>query len=720
MTAEQAEPQESGSLEQLWRAIQKGKWIVLVISVVVTAAVSFYTLGQTKTYRATATLQIDPTPPSPLGRDVQAIFGADSYWNNQEYYATQYRVIRSRRVAADAVRALRLHQDGAFLANLPPERAGAADASEDRAIDALLGRLSVEPVKESRLVTVSFEDADPDRAQRVLGAVIDAYLQQNVDEIAISNSAAGKWLGEQLGKLKTDLEKSELALHDYKKDKRILSVSLDDQSNMLREEMKKLNEALTEVRARREHVASRNRILDQVDSKDPVNLPAAELLDNQVLTNLRATYVSAKSELASLHGSGKGVQHPEVEAAAARVATTREALVKEIRNVQGALRADLKAISREAGGLEKLNETAKQRALDLNLLEIEYRRLERTKSNNEKLYGVVLERSKESDLASMMHFNNLRVIEEPLARHTPVSPRVPVNIALGAFAGLALGLLTAFAREQLDRSIKTSDDIERDLGLTFLGALPLAAMAGEKKASPHPELLAHVHPTSTLAEAARGIRTNLLFMSPDRPYQRLLVTSPGPGEGKTTVASTIAVVMAQAGQRVLLVDCDLRRPRLHKVFGRVNDVGVTSVTLDPSLLDEAALQTEVPNLSLLPAGPHVPNPAEFLHSEKFNTLLELLSETYDRVVIDSPPASIVSDATIIGTKVDGIVFLVRSMKTPRDNAAKALRSLRDVGAPLVGGVLNALDPVRLGYGKYHYYHYHYGYYGDQPERDDAA
>jgi capsular exopolysaccharide synthesis family protein len=233
-----------------------------------------------------------------------------------------------------------------------------------------------------------------------------------------------------------------------------------------------------------------------------------------------------------------------------------------------------------------------------------------------------------------------------------------------------------------------------------------------------PELLAHAHPDSSLAEAARGIRTNILFMSPDKPHRRLLVTSPGPGEGKTTVASTIAIVMAQAGQRVLLMDCDLRRPRLHRVFGRTNDVGVTSATVDPKLLDETPLETAISNLSVLPAGPHVPNPAEFLHSEAFSTLLSRLDERYDRIVIDSPPAAIVSDATIIGTKIDGIIFIIRAQKTPRDTAKKALRSLKGVGGSMVGAVLNALEPRRLGYGKYHYY-YHYGYYGRDEDQSDS-
>ncbi len=716
----QADSPDSRSLEHLWRAVHKGKWLILAVATVVSAAAAFYTLGQTKVYRAVAVLQIDPTPVSPLGGDVQAVvtMGADNFFTNQEYYATQYRVLKSRRTATDAVKDLGLHRDASFVRN--EATSAGTEVPVAVAADALLSRLSVDPIKESRLVTVSFDDADPERARRVLSAVINSYLERNVDDVAQSNTTASKWLQEQLVKLKKDLEKSELALHEYKKEKRILSVSLDDQNNMLGEEIKQLNSALTQVRTRREHVQSRAQELAKVDSDDPVALPAKELLSNGLLTALRENYIRAKSDLASIRNSGKGDNHPEVKASAAKVATTREALLKEMQNVRGSVKGDLRALTREAGGLKRLNDAAKQRALDINILEIKYRRLERTKANNEKLFGVVLERTKESQLASMMRFNNIRVVEEARATAQPVKPRVPLNIGIGVMVGVFLGLLAAFGRDQLDRSVKTSDDVERELALPFLGSLPLSGGAGTSKRdhSERPEIQAHEHPTSALAEAARGIRTNLLFMSPDKPYSRLLVTSPSPGEGKTTVASTIAIAMAQAGQRVLLLDCDLRRPRVHRVFGLTNDVGVTSVTIDPARLDLELMKTEIDNLSVLPSGPRVPNPAEFLQSDALTSLLDQLGEQFDRVVIDSPPASIVSDATILGTRVDGVVFVVRSSKTQRDVAKKALRSMTDVGVPVVGCVLNALDLVRLGYGRYSNY-YQYGYYGRHDEEADA-
>jgi polysaccharide biosynthesis transport protein len=298
--------------------------------------------------------------------------------------------------------------------------------------------------------------------------------------------------------------------------------------------------------------------------------------------------------------------------------------------------------------------------------------------------------------------------------------------------GILLGLAAALGRAMIDRSVKTPDDVEKEVGLTFIGLLPeigdetLSLNYGKKRRRKltaaqikHPELIVHEHPMSGIAEAARTIRTNLLFMAPDRPFQTLLVTSAGPSEGKTTVACCIAIAMAQAGQRVVLIDCDLRKPRIHRIFGKDAKVGVTTALLDESI-DGAILATDVPNLSVIPAGPIPPNPAELLHSDRFKHFLEQVQGRFDRVILDSPPVVPVTDGVVLSTLVDGTILVVRAFKTTKDLARHALRALLDVGANVAGTVLNA---VNLNKGEYKYSHYYYyrrdGYYAD-PAADRAS
>jgi capsular exopolysaccharide synthesis family protein len=281
-----------------------------------------------------------------------------------------------------------------------------------------------------------------------------------------------------------------------------------------------------------------------------------------------------------------------------------------------------------------------------------------------------------------------------------------------------MGFALAWLREQLDASIKTPNDIEHKLGVTFLGLLPELDEGDKRRRSRRrrrpepvteaigvPELIVHSRPSSGLAEAARTIRTNLMFMNPDRPCKTLLVSSAAPSEGKTTVACSIAIALAQGGQRVCIVDCDLRRPRLHRIFDRAGDEGVTSVLVGDAGIEDVAKPTMVTNLWSIPTGPLPPNPADVLQSERFREFIRELSNRFDRVVIDSPPLVAVTDSAIISRLVDGTVFVVRAFKTGKYLAAQGLRALRDVEAPIVGAVLNAVDLDHHEYSYYYYYYY---------------
>jgi polysaccharide biosynthesis transport protein len=718
--AERPEPEETGfDMLAIWRTVLKYWATALATALVIAVSVTFYTLGQTKIYESNSTVQFDPNPPRPLGGKVEAVveMGAGAVWDTREYYETQYQIIRSMNVATKVVRELGLQRDAAFIYNVPQ---GAPvpkmePLSEEIAAEVLQGRLKVEPVKGSRLANIRLQDANPERAARILASVVDTYVAQNIETAVEATGSANAWLTEQMNKLKVDLEKSEMQLHDYKKNNDLLAAAFDDKSNMIREQMDQLGKMLTDARARSKEVQARRDQIAKVQVEDPTDMPATELLQSQLLSSLRTQYIEAKRDREALLRSGKGPNYEDVKVKEARMEESKRAILAEVKNIQRALDRELATARQHEAGLAGLLEQAKKEGTELNRLEIEFNRLRRDKENNEKMYSLLLERTKESGLARMLNVNNVRVLDRPRVPRSPVRPNVPLNIGAGILLGLLLGVGTAMGRAVLDRTIKTPGDVEQVLGVSFLGLIPeleVQKEAANKQKARGRELIVHEMPTSGIAEASRSIRTNILFTAPDKPYKVMLITSAAMGEGKTTVACCIAIAMAQTGKRVVIVDCDLRRPRLHRIFQKPSDAGLTAALVDDGQEDHIE-ETEVPNLSVYVAGPHPPNPAELLQSERFKTVLKRLTAKYDYVLLDSPPVLAVTDAAVLSTLVDGVVMVTRAFQTRKELAQHALRRLTDVGAHVAGVVLNAVNLTKDEY-KYSYQYYRRGgYYADE-------
>ena len=729
----------STGLLHVLRAVRKHWPLILASLLLSTGLALIYSKSLPRVYEATSLIELNATVIRPLGEKSGDMLpmGDGAYWDNQEYYETQYKIVVSQRVLAEVVQHLGLTNDLAFLGlkEAPPN-----PVSSEMAVDILGGRIRVEPVKASRLFMIHVEDTDPKRAVRICDAISTTYIDQNLEN-AISGSAdAAAWLAGQLDRVTHDLELSENALYSFKRENDLPSTSINEASNMVRLEMEAFDTAVSHTKTRQQELLARQAELAKISDTDPDQLPSSELLSSPFLQQLRTEYLSALRERNSLLAEGKGDSHPLVKRASERVSETRTALLEEIRNIKGAVERDLTVISHQESGEAGLFEQARRRAVELNMKEIEYHRLDRAREQNEKLHTLLLERMKEADLTRMMHVNNIRLVDRPVDPRSPIRPRTSMNAAIGASIGLVLGVLFAWLRTVLDRSLKTPADLE-PLGVTFLGLLPRTEDISDspyrqrrrRRRSPEaprdptlpPECVVHSHPTSGLAEAARAIRTNLLFMSPDRPYRTILVSSAAPAEGKTTVACSIAIALAQGGQRVCLVDCDLRRPRLHRIFERTGEAGVTNVLVGDVTVDEVAKSTFVPNLYSIPAGPLPPNPADILHSEKFRRLIADLAARFDRVIIDSPPLVAVTDSAIISTLVDGTIFVVRAFETSRQLSAQGLRSLTDVDSSVIGAVLNAVDLSRHEYAyQYHYYYYRkdngYGSHSAPSDHDAAS
>jgi succinoglycan biosynthesis transport protein ExoP len=733
-TAAPAPEENAGFDLQLYlRILWTYKWIILGVTVAISALVVFWTLRQPRLYEARCTIEYDPNRASPLGQEVEDIGSpVGSYWATRDFFATQNSIIASRAVSERVVRNLGLHEDPSFFYIDEGDREGWSGESVESAAQTLQSRLSVEPDDDTRIVSIRVVDRSPERAATLANAVAEAYIEKTLEDRMGSTVTALEWLGTQLDTLRGELDASELALHRFKEDHQVLSVSMEDRQNLVASDIEHFNEALTAARTRHIELRARVARITAAAQGDTPEESAAAFPEAETIGTLRE---ELRQKLAERQGLSAryGANHQRMQQLEAEIGDLRRQLQEEIAGVERAAEADVREVQVIERGLRTALDEAQAAGLELNMREIEYQRLNRARANNEKLYNLVLERTTETDLTRMLRTTHVRILDRALEPAGAVSPNVLTNSGAGLGAGLALAFAIAFLLSRLDRRLRSVEEVE-GAGLSILGILPRiedgAAMrepySKTKRRAQKPDaaslnrdLFVHTHPMSAAAECCRTIRTNLMFMSADAPIRTLVVTSAGPREGKTTVTMNIAISLAQSGKRVLMVDTDLRRPRIHRALGVSGARGVTSVIVGDEKLEDVATATDVPNLFALPCGPIPPNPSELLHSQRFSDLIAKALEQYDRVVFDSPPLVAVTDAAVLAPQVDAVMIVVKAHHTTRDALSSALRQLRDVSANVVGGVLNDLDPRRQGYGNGHYYHYYRreGYYNSETMPD---
>jgi polysaccharide biosynthesis transport protein len=707
----------SSSLDfhEYWRVLIRRRWLVIPFFLATVLVTTLITLRQIKVYSATCTIIIDLSAPKILEKDqVQEVVetGTGGYWYSKEYYETQYKVLASRAVAQRVADKLQLATNDQFLGIdkvADPKLRDELRKKRDAPF-LLYSHLRIEPVKESRIVRVRFEDGDPQRAAQIANAFADAYIAENLSVRTTTTQGASEWLEGQLNDLEVKLQETGKALFQFKKDHDIVAASWDDRQNMVSQRLTATNDALTKARVRKAELQARNDAIaslsEQVEQDQLGEASAAPGIASSLpIQGLKVRYLEARTECADMKVRYLD-DHPKLQACREKVTTAREALRDELRSSIAAARQEYQEVQKTEKNLEKLLNDTKTDAFALNQHEREYSELKRSFDNNQRLYDVVLKRLKDTGVSGALQSSNIRILDRARAPTVPIRPNVPRNVLIAIALGLLAGCALAFAVEYLDTSITSQEQVENRIGVAFLGIIP--SIDRNKDGTPQ-DLIVHTQPKSAVAECLRAVRTNLLFMSPEKPLRTILVTSSGPQEGKTTAATSLAITMANSGNRVLLVDADMRRPRIHRVFGIQNTAGLSSLILGDGTLGDLVNPTLVPNLSVLPCGPVPPNPAELLHTAAFRRLLEEMAGKFDRVILDSPPVSVVADAVVMGTRVDGTLIVLKAGKTSREVARLAVRQLRDVNAPLFGAVLNDLDLEDQKYGQYSYY-YRYGYY----------
>lgn len=710
-------------LREYWRIIVRRRWVIASVFAAAVVLTLLFTLRQEKIYASAATLIIDLNAPRVLDKnEVQDVVdsGTGGYWYSKEYYETQYKVIQSRAVAQRVIEKFQLARDLRFLGLDKLKDAGKVEAAIARAdpIGVLQRRLKVLPVKDSRVARIQVEDRDPKWAATLANGVAEAYITENLSVKTNTTQGASDWLEQQLGDLELKLAKSSQSLFEFKKSKDIVATTWEDRQGMVTQRLVAINDALTKARVQRAQLESRSEQIlalgEALEKGEPASEAFAIVAESRTVQELKVAYAASQVECADMRAKYLS-DYPKLESCEAKLTTVRGALHREVKTIlQGARRSYDEVVQTEKKLVSLLNET-KSDAFGLNQHEQAYVELKRAHDNNQRLYDQVLGRLKDASVTGMMQMSNVRILDRAEAPERPAYPRPARNLALAMLLGLAAGVGLAFLLEMLDTTITTREQVEERLGLAFLGIIPtIEQTKGDKER----DLFVHANPRSAAAECLRSIRTNLLFMSPEKPLKTIVVTSASPAEGKTTTATALAEVMADGGSRVLIVDADMRRPQLHKVFELPNEGGLSSLILGDGQLDQLIRPSKIPNLSVLTCGPVPPNPAELLHTEGFARLLQAMAQRFDRVIIDSPPAGAVADAVVISTQVDGTLMVLKAGQTSRDAAVRAVRSILDVKGKIFGAVLNDLDLTDSRYGQYYQY-YRYGYYGTE-QRGAAA
>jgi exopolysaccharide transport family protein len=713
----------------------KRKWAALATFVIVFALSVIATMNATRLYQATSKVAIFPENPNVLGfKDAE--FSSPDF-DYEATMATQAAVLRSDALAMEVIDALHLDRDPKFAGVTGPQaedsiRVSSMQPDPAKAaawLGAFRGGLSVQVIPTSRLVDVSYTHPDPRLAAEIVNALVKAFTEENFKTKYESVTQTSVWLSKELADLQLKVQTSEEKLVRYQKDHSILGV--DEKQNIVTAKLTELNNELTVAQTDRIQKESNYRL---AVAGEPAGLAKTSregtsgLLEKlrEKEADLNTLYAQATTEF----GSG----YPKVVELNNQLKQVRTEIVAEETRVQHGVRDEyLAAVQRENLLTTAFNQQ-KQEANQLNESAIEYSVLKRDAESNRQLYQDLLQRLKEAGVSAGLRSSNIRVVDIARTPTQPITPNVPRNLQVGLLLGLACGIGLAFVLESLDTSIRSIEEISAISTLPALGTIPLQlssksplrkrlkTTSAETETPESSALVTYARPKSEAAEAYRALRTSILLSSFGAPPKVILVTSAIPQEGKTTISANSALVLAQSGSRVLLIDADLRRPGIDKLFGFRSRAGLSTLISGVDKIEDVVVPfTQVPNLWILPAGPIPPQPVELLGSTVMKDHITRWRDEFDHIIIDTPPCLSVTDAVVLSPEADRVILVARAGKTTKAALRRACELLLHVNARVMGIVLNALD-LRSGGG----YYYTYGgpdahrYYDDASPQDETT
>jgi succinoglycan biosynthesis transport protein ExoP len=731
-------PTHDSLLREYVRVLIKSKWVVIGSLVLVVGVVAISTLRSTPIYEAIGSIAINKMDP--------VTFNLKDSSSSIDYYDpadmdTEVRILKSDLLALQVIRQLNLDQRPEFGAKskssasslgLTPDAIEPDSARTSAALADFKGSLQVALVPNTRIIEVRYRSADKNIAARVVNTLANTYVEQNFKTRFESTMQASDWLSKQLVDLQIKVETSQEKLVKYQKEHEILGI--DEKQNITTAKLDELNRELTSAESVRMEKESIYHLVQSGDS-DSIAAAAAANFDgaakgsnanSALLEKLREQQADLKIQVAQLN-TQFGPSYPKLAQLNSQLKEVDEEIQTEMRKVAARLRGDYLAAVQRESMLRNALEQQKQQANKLNESAIEYSLLKRDVDANRTLSEGLLERLKEAGVTAGLRSNNFRIVDMARVPTSPSGPNLLRNLAFALALGLSTGIGLAFLLESMDNTVRTPEQAQTISALPSLGMIPLGsrstrelggreklALASSKEAV---ELVTKSRPRSQMAESYRALRTSLLLTFAGGPPNVILITSALPEEGKTTTSVNSAIVLAQKGTRVLLIDADLRRPSIHKTLGMGPKVGLSNVLTGAATLQEAIIpSTILPDLFILPAGTPPPNPAELLASTKMKNILAELRKQYDHIVIDSPPTLSVTDAVVMSTDADAVVLVIRSGHTTKPALRRARDILLQVNARVCGVLVNAVDLNSPDY----YYHYEYqGKYGHGYYQEDA-
>ncbi len=691
---EQNPEHEKGLLEYL-RIIRKRIWLLLLIFVITMTVVAIASFNATPIFMATTLLRIEKNSPSVVSiEDVyQVEVGPD------EYYETQYKLIRSKRVCSEVFNRLGL---GAL------ER---YENSRDK-VGAFSNDVTVESIPDTYLVNVSYESPDPELAANVANAVADEYVSYVKQQKKVISDEAESKITERIPELRKTLRESEETLRLFEEENSALS--FQKRREIIYTSLSSLNTRITEVKQELAKAEARHASVSAAKSVEEI-LSLPDVVNNAAIQAYGKQKLALEAQKAELAQTYRPDSNP-VKAIDNKIGVVEKKIMNEASRIVQSVRTAMEEKRAEEQKLQTFLEEHRElaKAFDKNVSR--YDALKADVEQNRSLYQEFMQRRKELESSSQMDLGTVQIVDRAEVPKTPVRPRKLLNMLLAAVLSILGSVGLALLLEYMDDSIKSHEDIERYVKLPLLGVVP--AIKSDGTSLQDKDKLSHLKPRSAISEAFRDVRTSLLYSTPNQESRAYVVTSAGPQEGKTTASTNLAIALASAGKKVLLVDSDLRKPRIHKTFNMNGEKGLTNCLVGQNSPEECTSRTEIENLSIMPSGPIPPNPAELLGSPRMKELIGELKQTYDTVIFDSPPVVVVTDAAVLAAECDGAIQVIWAGHTSRKLIELGKEKIEAIGARITGVILNNVGTGRSGY--YHYYPRYYKYYSSSTKDDSHS